>query len=117
MIMIFRKQEHMTQSSENLSAAHSGEHMLGHGFYNKNSHEQAKANTYGLPLIIEAINRIDLAQIGSEFGIETAIQARGRFQKIFVPLDLASDAYLEKQEQEAVTPVLLFVAKRGICLC
>jgi hypothetical protein len=36
------------------------EHMLGHGFYNKHSHEQGKANTYGLPLIIEAINQIDL---------------------------------------------------------
>jgi hypothetical protein len=36
------------------------EHMLGHGFYNKHSHEQAKANTRGLPLIIQAINQIDL---------------------------------------------------------
>jgi small subunit ribosomal protein S13 len=45
------------------------EHMLGHGFYNKHSHEQGKANTYGLPLIIEAINQVDLRQVGSEFRI------------------------------------------------
>jgi hypothetical protein len=45
------------------------EHMLGHGFYNKHSHEQGEANTYGLPLIIEGINQIDLRQIGSEFRI------------------------------------------------
>jgi len=43
--------------------------MLGHGFYNKHSHEQAKANTCGLPLIIQAINQIDLRQIDSEFRI------------------------------------------------
>jgi hypothetical protein len=45
------------------------EHMLGHGFYNKHSHAQGEANTYGLPLIIEAINQIDLGQIGTEFRI------------------------------------------------
>jgi hypothetical protein len=41
----------MTQSTEKLSPSHSEEHMLGHGFYNKHSHEQAKANTCGLPLV------------------------------------------------------------------
>jgi hypothetical protein len=54
------------------------EHMLGHGFYNKHSHEQAKANTYGLPLIIEAINQIDLRQIGREFRIADYGSAQGR---------------------------------------
>ncbi len=49
----------MTQSTEKVSASDGEEHMLGHGFYNKHSHEQAKANTYALPLIVEAINRID----------------------------------------------------------
>ena len=63
--IIFQKQEHMTQPTKKLSASDSEEHMLGHGFYNKHSHEQAKANTYGLPLIVEAISRIDLAQIGA----------------------------------------------------
>jgi len=52
--------------------------MLGHGFYNKHSHEQGKANTYGLPLITEAINRIDLEQIGSEFRIADYGSAQGR---------------------------------------
>jgi hypothetical protein len=54
------------------------EHMLGDGFYNKHSHEQAKANTYGLPLIIEAINQIDLAQIGTESRIADYGWARGK---------------------------------------
>jgi hypothetical protein len=43
--------KYMTQSTDKLSASHSEEHMLGHGFYNKYSHEQAKANTCGLPLV------------------------------------------------------------------
>jgi len=61
--------KYMTQSTEKISPSDSEEHMLGHGFYNKHSHEQAKANMYALPLIVEAINRIDLAQIGGEFRI------------------------------------------------
>jgi len=68
--------KYMTQSTDKLSASHSEEHMLGHGFYNKHSHEQAKANTYALPLIVEAINRIDLAQIGGDS--ESPITARRR---------------------------------------
>jgi hypothetical protein len=75
--VIFRKQKDMTESTEKLPTPHSEEHMLGHGFYNKHSHEQAKANTYGLPLIVEAINRIDLAQIGSEFRIADYGSAQG----------------------------------------
>jgi hypothetical protein len=39
----------MIQSTENGRASRTEEHMLGHGFYNKHSHEQAKANTYALP--------------------------------------------------------------------
>jgi hypothetical protein len=35
------------------------EHMLGHGFYNKHSHEQGKANTSGLPLLVDAVKAID----------------------------------------------------------
>jgi hypothetical protein len=42
------------------------EHMLGPGFHKKHSREQEKANTCGLPLIIEAINQINLRQIGGE---------------------------------------------------
>jgi hypothetical protein len=38
------------------------EHMLGHGFYNKHSHEQRKANTYGLPLFVDAVKAIDLSR-------------------------------------------------------
>ena len=63
------------------------EHMLGHGFYNKHSHEQGKANTCGLPLIIEAINQIDLQQIGSEFRIADYGSAQG--QNSLLPMKTA----------------------------
>jgi hypothetical protein len=86
-IIIFRKQEYMTQSTEKISPSHSEEHMLGHGFYNKHSHEQARANTYALPLIVEAINRIDLAQIGGEFRIADYGSAQG--QNSLLPMKTA----------------------------
>jgi hypothetical protein len=79
--------KYMTQSTDKLSASHSEEHMLGHGFYNKHSHEQAKANTYALPLIVEAINRIDLAQIGGEFRIADYGSAQG--QNSLLPMKTA----------------------------
>jgi hypothetical protein len=63
------------------------EHMLGHGFYNKHSYEQAKANTCGLPLIIEAINQIDLGQIASEFSIADYGSAQG--QNSLLPMKTA----------------------------
>ncbi len=52
--------------------------MLGHGFYNKHSHEQGKANAYALPLIPEAIANIDLDQIGDEFRIADYGSAQGK---------------------------------------
>jgi SAM dependent carboxyl methyltransferase len=54
------------------------EHMLGHGFYNKHSQEQAKANMDALPLIVEAVNAIDFGQIGSEFRIADYGSAQGQ---------------------------------------
>ncbi len=77
----------MTQSTDKLPASHSEEHMLGHGFYNKHSHEQAKANTYALPLIVEATNRIDFAQIGKEFRIADYGSAQG--QNSLLPMKTA----------------------------
>jgi hypothetical protein len=79
--------KYMTLSTDKLSASHSEEHMLGHGFYNKHSHEQAKANTYALPLIVEATNRIDLGQIGSEFRIADYGSAQG--QNSLLPMKTA----------------------------
>jgi hypothetical protein len=77
----------MTQSTDELSASHSEEHMLGDGFYNKHSHEQAKANMYALPLIVEATNRIDFAQIGGEFRIADYGSAQG--QNSLLPMKTA----------------------------
>ena len=59
-------------------SSHNEEHMLGHGFYNKHSHEQGKANTYGLPLLVEAVNGIDFGQIGDEFRIADYGSAQGQ---------------------------------------
>src|SRR5215510_10344626 len=78
---------HMSQSDENSPRPRSEEHMLGHGFYNKHSHEQAKANTYGLPLLIEAINHIDLQQVGGEFRIADYGSAQG--QNSLLPMKTA----------------------------
>jgi hypothetical protein len=66
----------MTELTQRSLKSRSEEHMLGHGFYNKHSHEQAKANTYGLPLITEAISHIDLAQIAASS--ESPITVRRR---------------------------------------
>jgi len=63
------------------------EHMLGHGFYNKHSHEQAKANTYGLPLIVEAVNQVDLRHVVSEFRIADYGSAQG--QNSLLPMKTA----------------------------
>jgi hypothetical protein len=89
----------MTQSTDKLSASHSEEHMLGHGFYNKHSHEQTKANTYALPLIVEAINRIDLTQIGGEFRIADYGSAQG--QNSLLPM------------KTAIRQIRTFAAKSG----
>jgi hypothetical protein len=77
----------MNQSNPSLSTSRDEDHMLGHGFYNKHSHEQGKANTYGLPLIIDAINHIDLRQIGDEFPIADYGSAQG--QNSLLPMKTA----------------------------
>ena len=67
----------MNQPSRGSLTPRSEEHMLGHGFYNKHSHEQGKANAYALPLIPEAIAKADLDQIGDEFRIADYGSAQG----------------------------------------
>jgi hypothetical protein len=68
----------MNQSTPGLSSSRDEEHMLGHGFYNKHSHEQGKANSYGLPLLREAVRGIDFGQIGDEFRIADFGSAQGQ---------------------------------------
>ena len=77
----------MTQSKSNLSPSRDEEHMLGHGFYNKHSHEQGKANTYGLPLLVEAVKGIDVDRIGGEFRIADYGSAQG--QNSLLPMKTA----------------------------
>ncbi|MFZ0917011.1 MAG: hypothetical protein WAN04_08975 [Candidatus Udaeobacter sp.] len=95
----------MTQSTDKLSASHSEEHMLGHGFYNKHSHEQAKANTYALPLIAEAIARIDLAQIGGEFRIADYGSAQGHNSLLPMKTAIAQVRMLAAKAGMAVIPI------------
>jgi len=68
----------MNAPEANSSESRNEEHMLGHGFYNKNSHEQGKANTYGLPLLLEAISQIDLGEVGDQFRIADYGSAQGQ---------------------------------------
>jgi hypothetical protein len=77
----------MNQPSRGLLTPRSEEHMLGHGFYNKHSHEQGKANAYALPLIPEAIAKIDLDQTGDEFRIADYGSAQG--QNSLLPMKTA----------------------------
>jgi S-adenosylmethionine-dependent carboxyl methyltransferase len=77
----------MSQPTSNPPTERSDEHMLGHGFYNKHSHAQAKANSYALPLIVEAINRINLLEVGTEFRIGDYGSAQG--QNSLLPMKTA----------------------------
>ncbi len=81
------------------------EHMLGHGFYNRHSHEQAKANTYGLPLIVEAINRIDLGQIGGEFRIADYGSAQGQNSLLPMKTAVAQIKTLVAKSDRATIPI------------
>lgn len=101
----FENKNYMAQSTDKLSASHSEEHMLGHGFYNKHSHEQAKANMYALPLIVEAINRIDLAQIGGEFRIADYGSAQGQNSLLPMKTAIAQIRKLPAKSGTATIPI------------
>jgi SAM dependent carboxyl methyltransferase len=81
------------------------EHMLGHGFYNKHSHEQGKANSCGLPLIIEAINQIDLQLIGSEFRIADYGSAQGQNSLLPMKTAIAQVKLLATKADKAEIPI------------
>ena len=83
-----------------LQSSSNEEHMLGHGFYNKHSHEQGKANTCGLRLIIEAINQIDLQRIGGEFRIADYGSAQGHNSLLPMKTAIAQVKGLERRPVE-----------------
>ena len=95
----------MSKSKGVSSAPRGEEHMLGHGFYNKHSHQQAKANTCGLSLIGEAINRIDLEQIGSEFRIADYGSAQGQNSLLPIKTAIARIKLIMEQTGRAQMPV------------
>src|SRR6266403_3083358 len=71
----------------------------------KHSHEQAKANTYALPLIVEAITRIDLAQIASEFRIADYGSAQGQNSLLPMKTAIAQIRTLAAKFGRATTPI------------
>src|SRR6266403_5282282 len=71
----------------------------------KHSHEQAKANTYALPLIVEGINRIDLKQIGSEFGIADYGSAQGQNSLLPMKTAIAQIRALAPKSGRATIPI------------
>ena len=79
--------------------------MLGHGFYNKHSHEQGKANTRALPLIVEAINRIDAGQIGREFRIADYGSAQGQNSLLPMKTAIAQIRTLDAKAGRATVPI------------
>jgi hypothetical protein len=95
----------MGPSIQNLSVAPSEGHMLGHGFYNKHSHEQGKANRYALPVIVKAINGIDLGQIGSECRIADYGSAQGQNSLLPMKTAIAQIRALAAKSGRATTPI------------
>jgi hypothetical protein len=69
-----KKEDQMNQPNLN-TVSRDEEHMLDHGFYNKHSHEQGKANTYGLPLIVEADWTTLFQTVGSHFAWQLQLGA------------------------------------------
>jgi S-adenosylmethionine-dependent carboxyl methyltransferase len=53
------------------------EHMLGHGFYNKHSHAQGAANSYGVPLIARAVAALDAGVLGGALRLADYGSAQG----------------------------------------
>jgi SAM dependent carboxyl methyltransferase len=83
----------------------SEEHMLGHGFYNKHSHEQRKANAFTLPLIAEAINQINLDQIGDEFRIADHGSAQGQNSLLPMKTAIAQIKELAAKHRRIAIPI------------
>ena len=84
----------MNQPSRGSLTPRSEEHMLGHGFYNKHSHEQGKANAYALPLIPEAIAKADLDHWRRVSNCRLRICARTKFA--FADEDCVIDSFSQR---------------------
>lgn len=97
----------MNQPSRGLLTPRSEEHMLGHGFYNKHSHEQGKANAYALPLIPEAIAKIDLDQTGDEFRIADYGSAQGQNSLLPMKTAIAEIKKLARKSGRGTRPISL----------
>jgi len=69
--------------------------MLGHGFYNKHSHAQGAANTYGLPLIARAVGALDAAAVGGALRLADYGSAQGH--NSLLPMGAAIEALRARQ--------------------
>ena len=66
---------------------------------------RGKQNTYALPLIVDAINRIDLGQIGSEFRIADYGSAQGQNSLLPMKTAIAQIRALAANSGGATTPI------------
>ncbi|HUK50134.1 MAG TPA: hypothetical protein VLV18_03785 [Terriglobales bacterium] len=65
------------ENSQRANSPDTEEHMLGHGYYNKNSHAQNQANAYALPLLVESVNEVELDRVSRCFQIADYGSAQG----------------------------------------
>ena len=70
--------QHTPAPSDTPPDAPSQSHMLGHGFYSEHSQEQEAANRHGLPLLVEAVDAVDLERAADGFHIADYGSAHGR---------------------------------------
>jgi len=81
------------------------EHMLGHGFYNKHSHVQGAANSYGLPLIARAVAALGAGTLGGVLRLADYGSAQGH--NSLLPMSAAIEALRARQASPA--PAILVI--------
>jgi len=79
--------------------------MLGHGFYNKHSHAQGAANSYGLPLIARAVADLGSGALGGVLRLADYGSAQGH--NSLLPMKTAIEAL--RARQPASAPAILVI--------
>jgi hypothetical protein len=79
--------------------------MLGHGFYNKHSHAQGAANTYGLPLIARAVGALDAGVVGGALRLADYGSAQGH--NSLLPMGAAIEALRARRRRPDAPSVLV----------
>src|SRR5262249_7566454 len=95
----------MATDTRTPTAADREEHMLGHGFYNKHSHAQGAANSYGLPLIARAVADLGSGALGGVLRLADYGSAQGH--NSLLPMKTAIEAL--RARQAASAPAILVI--------